>query len=173
MIIPQESLSFLLNKKGFYTGLLTTKRWGYQIFREQITPYGSIALFESPVQIGIMTLKKALVIAIELPECNAFGSACFTRLYCAQLGSLLSELTKKDCFVDGNSLIVEDKQISLSFSNNIANTALVNIVICTETQKKQNILTPLPLNEEFKTNAIEAFHHLTKNIFIETQRDNF
>ena len=173
MIIPSESVTSFVNKNGFYEGVLAKRRWGYNILKHEITLYGNIVLFEAPVQIGIMTLKKAIVIALEIPNCNPFGSACFTRLYCAQLGSLISESVQKNCFVDGNSLLLEEDQISLSINNNFDGTALINIIICTQTTKKHNILTAIQLDDDFKTKAIESFHHLTKNIFIETQRDNF
>jgi hypothetical protein len=108
---------------------------------------------------------------MELLNCNAFGSICFNRLYCAQLGSMLSETLDKNCYVDGNCIIVDDKQCSLSFSNNLSNTSLISIIIslCLE---DQTVLHPVELDDHFKQTAVDSFHHLIKSIFIETQRDN-
>ena len=171
MIFTPEFAKPLLNQQGNYTGLLTTKKWGYHFFKEEVSPTGNIVVFEAPLELGALKLTNALVLAIELPHCNAFGSACFSRLYCAQLGSLLSECLDKECYVDANCHIIEDKQCSLTLNKIVLDTALINVVIslCKE---NRDILHPAEVNAEFKQKAIDSFYYLTKSIFIETQRDN-
>lgn len=172
MILTPEDTKLILDKDGFYSGRLTHKRWGYHIFKNEVSPYGNIIAFDAPLQIGALKLNSSFIIAIEIPNCNVFGSICFTRLFCAQLGSLISEFNKVECFVDGNCLIVNDKQCSITFSNTTADTALINVIIST-CKSNTDILSPLEVTNGFKEKVVNSFHFLTKSIFIETQRDNF
>lgn len=172
MILNTENTKILLNGSKAYSGALFEKKWGYHIFKQEVSLYGNIVGFEAPFCLGSLSLTNSFVLALELPNCNTFGAICFTRLYCAQLGSLLTEITNQECFVDGNCHIINDKQCSISFSNTSSDTALINIVfsLCNENTK---ILSPILINEDFKQKAVESFHFLTKSIFIETQRDSF
>lgn len=171
MILTEQDVKSVLNKDKIYEGFLTTKKWSYFFFKENISPLGNIIGFESPVKIGVMHLTKAFVLAIELPYCGAFGLTCFNRLYCAQLGSLLSESIGKDCYVDGNCHIVDDKQISLSISSLQGDTGLINIVI-SQCNENLDVLQPAELTTDFKHKAIDSFYFLTQSIFIEARRDN-
>lgn len=172
MILTKEESQIFLNEANAYTGNLIKKRWSYHILKDNTSPIGNIIAFESPIQLGLLELTKALVLAIEIPNCNVFGSICFTRLYCAQLGSLLTEFFDLECFVDGNCHILNNKQCSLSFTSVVSEAALINIIISL-CPNNQDILVPVDVGDDFKQKAIDSFHFLTRSIFIETQRDNF
>ena len=104
-----------------------------------------------------------------------FGGVCFQRLYTTQLGSLLSVITGKECFVDESCVFADGIQASLSVTNKIKDSVVFHIIFPIDTELEE--FSKLSLSEEdmqtFKTNCIESFKHLTKSVFLETQRDNF
>ena len=104
-----------------------------------------------------------------------FGGICLQRLYTTQLGSLLSIITGKECFVDESCIFMDGVQASITFTNKIKDSIIFHIIFPIDTESEE--LSKLSFNEKdmqtFKTNCIDSFRHLTKSVFLETQRDNF
>jgi hypothetical protein len=172
----QKEITGLLNDKQTYGCSLIRQRWSHGILGEQSSLYGNIVTFAVPIDIGTLSIEQGIVIAAELPNVNMFGGVCFQRLYIAQLGSILCEILDQPCSVDENSIFVGDKQASVTITNRVKESALFHIIFST-TETEECPLHTLKLTDEqlekFQQGAVSAFHHLSKSIFLETQRDNF
>jgi hypothetical protein len=167
----------LLTEQGVYDCCLVQQRFAFKLFHNNISPLGDIALLRTPTKVGPLILQDALVAAIELPNCNMFGGVCFARLYAAQLGSCLSALTSKSCVIDESCIFVEDKQTSLSMINQIKDSILIHFIFPLVEGNTEKMFGTFEFNEEnikdFEITLVESFKQLTKNIFIESRRDNF
>lgn len=175
MILNEQQLQAITNKDGTYQCGLINRRFAHLFFGEDTSPFGNVIAFESKAEIGSLILENALVICGELPNTSMFGGVCFQRLYATQIGSLLSVIAGKECFVDEGCIFADGVQASLSVTNKVKDSIAFHIIFPIDTATEE--LCNLTLNQEdmsaFKENAIEAFKHLTKSIFLETQRDNF
>lgn len=175
MILTTEQTQFLCKPASYYECQLIKRRFAYEFFGNNIFPLGSIVSFSAPVKIGPLILESALVFACELPNIDSFGGVCFYRLFNAQLGTILSDLIQKDCFVNDDSLFVEDKQLTINITNTIKSSVLGHIIVPLNYHQEE--LFVLTLSEEdvlaFQEKVIANFKQLLYNIFIETQRDNF
>lgn len=177
MILTKELLAQVTDEEGVYDCRLITQQFAYKLLRDQVSPLGDVVCFQAPTRVGQLGLENALVLAVELPNVNSFGSVCFQRLYSAQLGSLLSVLTSKEYYVDESSLFSGDLQASLNISNRMKDSGLFNIIfpITMFANNEKFLMLDLDntLMSDFTHNAIESFKYLIKSIFIETCRDNF
>lgn len=175
MILSEQQIE-LITKKGLYDCVLSKRN----IFNNVISdpsPLGNIILFKSPLAVGRMHFEKALNICAELPNTNIFGGVCFQRLFSAQLGSILSELTSFSCYVEENSIFVEGKQASIVLVNQIKSNVILHILfpISVVDQLKETLYEmdlSIEILTKFESHCIQCFHHLTKSLFLETQRDN-
>jgi hypothetical protein len=175
MILSEQHIQSITNEDGVYQCGLINRRFAHLFFGEDTSPIGNVVVFESKTEIGSLSLENALVVCGELPNTSMFGGVCFQRLYATQIGSLLSVITGKECFVDESCIFTDGVQASLSITNRIKDSITFHIIFPTDSAREE--LCSLALKQEdmnaFKENAIEAFKHLTKSIFLETQRDNF
>lgn len=175
MILNGQQIQTITNQDEIYQCSLINCKFAHLFFGEDTSPLGNVIVFESKTEIGSLILENALVICGELPNTSMFGGVCFQRLYATQLGSLLSVITGKQCFVDESCIFADGVQASLSVTNKVKDSVAFHIIFPIESARED--LCNLALKEEdmnaFKENAIEAFKFLTKSIFLETQRDNF
>ena len=175
MILNEQQIKAVTSQESVYCCSLIKHQFAHLFFGEDISPLGNIVVFESKVEIGHLLLEKALIVSGELPNTNMFGGVCFQRLYATQLGSLLSVIAGNECFVDESCIFADGQQACLSVTNKIKDSVLFNMIFPIETSI--NEFFKLALDDEkmetFKTNCIESFKHLTKSIFLETQRDDF
>lgn len=175
MILTTEQTAQIVDEEGFYDCRLLQQRFAYKIIGDRVSPIGNVFNFIAPIKIGPLKLSKALVLVGELPNTNLFGGACFNRLFCTQLGSLISVLSNKECYLNGDCLFVDDKQISFTLLNNIKDSLIFHTIIVIESEHSQ--IDVLPLNEQqtaqFQSNLVECFDFLAKDIFVQTRRDNF
>lgn len=175
MILNDEYIKQIVNDQGVYDCNLVQQRFANKILRNEVSPLGDAFCFVVPTVIGPLAINKALVIAVELPNTELFGGVCFLRLYATQLGSLISVMTGKECFVDESCIFADGHQASISILNKIKDSVLFHIVFALESE--HGMLCKLDLDDqklkEFKFNAVESFNHLTKSIFVETRRDSF
>lgn len=172
MILTQQQIDILTSKQHYDCSLVKQK-WSYTILKEDVSPLGNILTFETPINISKFCLDSSIVIAAELPNVNMFGGASFLRLYSTQLGSILSHMLNKDCYVDQSCVFIEEQQASISLLNHVKESILFHIIFSTCFHKH---VFELKMTQEEKTlfqeKAIDCFHHLVKSIFIETRRDN-
>lgn len=177
MILNQQQLATFLREDGAYDCSLIKQLFSYKLIRDKVSPLGNIFCFESPTIIGPLIFQEALVIAVELPNVNTFGGACFQRLFASQLGTFVSMYTQKECWLDQNCLFIEEHQVSITVLNQIKNSVVFNIIFPIKHSLQDINIFRLNLDEdkmfEFKQNLIGSFHHLTESLFIETCRDNF
>jgi hypothetical protein len=177
MILNKQQFQPFVDSEGVYECSLITQPFAYKIFNEEVSPFGDIVGFQVPARVGPLSIEEAFVIAMELPNVDSFGGACFSRLYAAQLGSLLSVLTPKQYYVEENSLFTDDLQASLMVSNSYKDSMLINIIFPIIMYSNNNLFAMLELDsqrfEDFQLNVVNSFKYLTKSIFIETRRDNF
>ena len=176
MILSDEQTSFLKDSEQCYDCKLLQQRFALKLFgAEAVSPLGNLLCFVSPTAIGSIQINKALMLAVELPNVDIFGGVCFLRLYSAQLGSILSSLLSKECFVDESCVFIENKQASIAMINKVKDSVLFHIIFALDSNIEQ--LNNLELNEQqlnqFQTGAVESFQQLTRSIFVETRRDNF
>jgi hypothetical protein len=175
MILTNKQITAITNE-GAYECLFSKQRFSTAFF-EDPSPLGSIIVFETPVKIGPVSFERSLVICGELPNTNIFGGVCFQRLYSAQLGSILSNFLEKQCYVNENCLFVEQEQTSITVVNQLKSSIMFHIFLPIVVSKEGTKgLYEIKLEEdsmqEFKEHCVNSFHHLTKSLFLETQRDN-
>jgi len=175
VILNDDQLKHITNE-GAYECLFSKRRFS-TVFFEDPSPLGSIIVFESPISIGPVKFENSLSICMELPNTNIFGGVCFQRLYSAQLGSILSNLSDKPYYVNENCLFVEDKQTSITIVNQLKSSIMIHVflpITVTKEDSKGLFETKLPADkmEILKEHCVNSFHHLTRSLFLETQRDN-
>lgn len=177
MILDSDQILPILREDGAYDCSLIQQLFAYKLVRDAVSPLGNIFCFEIPTIIGPLAFDSALVLAAELPNTDAFGGACFQRLYASQIGTLISIHTNQDCWVDQNCLFVNELQASITLMNQIKNSVVFNTIIPIKHSLKDVNFHELCLSPEkmleFKQNVVDCFKQLTENIFIETRRDNF
>jgi hypothetical protein len=182
MILTEETTSMLLDGHGVYDCKLITQQFVYKLKGEQTSPLGNIICFESAVTVGQLGMTKALVLVGDILTTNVFGACCFQRLYSAQLGTLLSLYTGKETYLEESSILVEGQQASLVLLNQVKDSIIFHMIFPIEMHSSfSNLgidnLFLLNLSSQdladFKTNAVNSFEYLIKNIFIQTRRDNF
>jgi len=175
MILDNNQIKSLVDDQGIYQYSLIRQRFAHLFFREDLSPIGNVLVFNTKAGSGSLYLENALIVAVELPNLSMFAGVCFQRLYATQLGSLISMITGKQCFVDESCIFADGLQLSIALTSKVKESVLFHIIFPIETERQE--FSKLLLNEEdmltFKTNIVEAFNHLTKSIFLETQRDNF
>lgn len=173
MILSEEQTKIVVSS-GVYSCELMKQKWSYTLIGAEMSPLGNIIVFEAPLQTGKLELEKVMVIAAELPNTTKFGGVSFLRLYSAQIGSLLTQVLQKNCYVDQSNIFIEDKQASITVSNSIKDSFLFHIILSTgNSEGLSNLILDKEKNEELKVQIVDSFHFLTKSIFLETQRDNF
>jgi hypothetical protein len=174
MILTDEQKQILLNENSTYDCFLHTKRFGHYFFNDSIKSLGNVIGFESPVEIGPIRFDNAFTIVCEIPSINLFTGVCLLRLYCAQLGSIITGLSNLETALDESTIFIENMQATVSLINTIKESIIFHIIFPLET-KHENFYS-LNLKEDripsFKLQAIDSFEHLTRSIFKETQRDN-
>lgn len=175
MNLTSEQAKALYNDTSFYDCRLILQRFGYALYKDSVSPLGSIVCFEAPTKIGSLELPKALVICGELSNVSMFGGICFQRLFLSQIGSVIGEKIKQECYVNENVLVVGLNQASICLTNRVKESVLFHVVIPIESPT--NAFFELKLEEdllkELKETFIGSFYHLLNSVYKETQRDNF
>lgn len=175
MILNKEQIQSITNQ-GSYECLFTKQRFSLAL-SEDPSPLGSIIVFESPLTLGPVHFEHSIVVCGELPNINIFGAVCFQRLFSAQVGSMLSDLLDKPCYIKENCLFVEEKQTSITIVNEIKTSSMFHVFFpVTVGKETDHGLYEIKLSEEqlgqFKQHCVDCFHFFTKSLFLETQRDN-
>lgn len=176
MILTKEQIREVTDEEGVYDCRLVNQSFAYALFNDNVSPLGDIICFCSPARVGILNIEQAFVVAVELPNVDKFGSVCFQRLYATQLGSLLTLFTNEQYYLNESSLFCNDLQASLVLFSKIKESGTFNMIFPITMFKNKERFAMLNLEhktEEFQHNVIDSFRYLTKNIFVETCRDNF
>ena len=172
MILTNEQTKVIV-PSDYYKCELLKQKWSYTLLGSEMSPLGNIIAFESPLQAGNLNLDNVLVFAAELPNTGAFGGTSFLRLYLAQLGSLLTQHLQQVCNIEHNNIFIDNKQASIALSSTKKDSFLFHIIFSVKSEEQLACLNlDDNLRNEFKKQAVEAFHFLVKSIFLETQRDD-
>lgn len=172
MVLSNEQTKQLLNGEPSYDCRFAKQRFGYEFFQSSTSPLGSILCFEYPTQVGTFKFQQAINLCIELPGYNALSTICFERLYLTQIGSLISNALHIDCFVNENSLFIDDKQLCITLIKSFSSCNLLHITIPTKSKHKQfSKLEKLEsgIKRKLMEDVANSFEFLTKSIFLESQ----
>jgi hypothetical protein len=177
MILNTEQTNLILNENKLYDCCLLTQQFAFKFFKQSTSPLGNVVAFTAPLKMENVRMEQALVFAAELQNVSPFALACFQRLFTVQLGTILTNFTGKDYFMDENSLFLEDKQINLTLLNTVKTSGIFHLIFPIVMTYKDylKIFDLIDLGEkatEFVTEGISCFNYLLNNIFISTCRDN-
>lgn len=174
MVLDTEQTKMLLNGADFYDCSLVKQKFAYEFFQQNLQPLGNALLFAYPTTIGSLVLDEAINICIEMPNYDIISGICFERLLLAQIGSFLSEYLKKDCFVNENTLLIEEKQACVTIMNTIKNSLLLHIILPNLGEHSEFYFLNFSKEDVSKLseNVLKSFHFLTKSIFIESQHNS-
>lgn len=177
MILEKLAVEQLLGKNHYECELLK-QQISYRILHHQTDPVGNIFCFETPLTIGSLICENSLVFAAELANMSMFSSICFQRLFAAELGSLLTHLTKQDHYTDGTSIFSTKSQIGIMLSNKVKETATFHVIfpLTLSADVKDSFgIKCLDLQDEalntFKVTACEIFNSTLHNIHLDSRRD--
>ena len=107
-----------------YDGDFIHKRFAYEQFRKEVSPFGNIVAFRAPMYVkeNLIDLEDTLTndyihsadsinFCWEIPNLCPFGAVSFQRLFNTSIAQILADIIKKDIVVDGDDLMVNDKFI--------------------------------------------------------------
>jgi len=107
-----------------YDGDFIHKRFAYEQFRKEVSPFGNIVAFRAPMYVkeNLIDLEDTLTndyihsadsinFCWEIPNLCPFGAVSFQRLFNTSIAQILTGIIEKDIVVDGDDLMVNDKFI--------------------------------------------------------------
>jgi hypothetical protein len=173
----QQKKIFLSSRKGnrlVYDCKFTEKRFARTFFGDFVSPLGNIVVFETSIEIGKLEIDYGLVLIAELQKTNLTTGVCIQRLFSTMLGSLITEYTKRECYLNENVLFIEDKQCTITILKRVDENIIFHVFIPLSREGKNNNLEHIELSEnllqQFKQQAHDGFYFLTRSIFFETQQ---
>lgn len=175
MILTEDQTLALLKGQTVYNCFLVKQRIGYPFFKNDSSPLGNIISFQAPVEIGNLSIQRAIIFCGELLNTSMFAGVCFHRVFLNQVGTILSEKINKECFVDEEAVVVDNKQATISILNRYKDNVLFHIILPEITNQESLYQLQFKFEEaqEFKQTIINSFNYLLHSLHLETQRDNF
>ena len=105
-----------------YDGSLIHKRFAYQFFKKDVSPYGNIVAFRAPMFVtsNLIDLEDSLSkdyiysddainFCWEIPNLCPFGAVAFQRLFNTGIANIVYSVIKKPVAIDGDDILVGDK----------------------------------------------------------------
>lgn len=175
MILTEEQTLKLLGKQTKYNCFLIKQRIGYPFLKNESSPLGNMISFQSPVEMGSVSIQRGIIFCGELLNVSMFAGVCFLKVFLNQLGTLLSQKINKDCYINEEAIMIDDKQCSISIVNRYKDDVLFHIILpeITEQQSLYQLQFKFEEAQEFKQTVINSFNYLLYSLHLETQRDNF
>tara|TARA_R110002020_G_scaffold162162_1_gene347632 strand:+ start:2598 stop:3179 length:582 start_codon:yes stop_codon:yes gene_type:complete len=112
----------MLIKEGVYDGNLIHKRFAYEYFRKDVSPYGNIVVFRAPMYVkdalidledtlsnDFIHSQDAINFCWEIPNLDPLGAVSFQRLFNTAIANILATIIKKPILMDGDDLMVQDE----------------------------------------------------------------
>jgi len=134
-------------KQGIYDGSLIHKRFAYEFFRKEVSPYGNIVAFRAPMYVkeGLIDLEDtlsndyihsqdAINFCWEIPGLDPLGAVSFQRLFNTSVANIISSVIKKGIMVDGDDLMVQDEFVGTD--DKVRKSGKVSVSI---TYSKENV----------------------------------
>lgn len=148
------------------------KKFSRTFFGDWMSFFTNIIMFDAPVQIQTKKFDNCLVIVGEIQHQSIMAAVAIQRLYCSLLGTLITEYTQKECCLDDNVLLLENKQLSFGSTKQINDTVVFHIFIPLADPNEPE-MTFLTLEEEklneLKQKAYDGYYYLTRSVFFECQ----
>tara|TARA_R100000808_G_C2150691_1_gene159514 strand:+ start:3411 stop:3992 length:582 start_codon:yes stop_codon:yes gene_type:complete len=111
-------------KQGVYDGNLIHKRFAYEHFRKEVSPYGNIVAFRAPMYVkdalidledtlsdDFIHSQDAINFCWEIPNLDPLGAVSFQRLFNTAVANILASIINKPIVVEGDDLMVQDEFI--------------------------------------------------------------
>lgn len=114
----------MIIEQPIYNGDLIHKRFAYQFFKKNVSPYGNVVSFRAPMFVSdnLIDLEDSLSkdyiysddainFCWEIPNLCAFGAVAFQRLFNTGIANILSNYISKPIEMRGDDLMVHDRFI--------------------------------------------------------------
>jgi hypothetical protein len=114
----------MITEQPIYNGDLIHKRFAYQFFKKEVSPYGNIVAFRAPMYVSdnLIDLEDSLSkdfifsddainFCWEIPNLCSFGAVAFQRYFNTIIANFLSSTINKPIEMKGDDLMVHDKFI--------------------------------------------------------------
>ena len=190
----------MIIEQAIYNGDLIHKRFAYQFFKKDVSPYGNIVAFRAPMYVSdnLIDLEDSLSkdyifsddainFCWEIPNLCPIGAVAFQRHFNTVAANILSRVINKPIEMRGDDLIVHDKFIgsdkteresgkaSVSITYSANNIAIGHTGINIKAGKKApGFAYSTLLKEEdiqdFMTTVIEFFNDEVKDMQIATTK---
>lgn len=111
----------MIIEQPIYNGDLIHKRFAYQFFKKDVSPYGNIVAFRAPMYVSdnLIDLEDSLSkdfifsddainFCWEIPNLCPFGAVAFQRLFNATVANILAMIIKKPLEMKGDDIMVHD-----------------------------------------------------------------
>jgi len=111
-------------KQGVYDGNLIHRRFAYEHFRKEVSPYGNIVAFRAPMYVkdalidledtlsdDFIHSQDAINFCWEIPNLDPLGAVSFQRLFNTAAANILAGIINKPIIVEGDDLMVQDEFI--------------------------------------------------------------
>jgi hypothetical protein len=112
----------MIIKQKDYNGSFLKSRFAYKYFRENVSPYGNIVAFRSPMNVSdnLIDLEDALTndfiasddainFCWEIPNMCPLGAVAFQRLFNTNVANIIFQYIQKPISVKGDDIMVVDK----------------------------------------------------------------
>lgn len=114
----------MIIEQPIYNGDLIHKRFAYQFFKKDVSPYGNIIAFRAPMYVSdnLIDLEDSLSkdyifsddainFCWEIPNLCPIGAVAFQRLFNAAVANILSHIIKQPIEMRGDDMMVYNKFI--------------------------------------------------------------
>jgi hypothetical protein len=114
----------MIIEQPIYNGDLIHKRFAYQFFKKDVSPYGNIVAFRGPMYVSdnLIDLEDSLSkdyifsddainFCWEIPNLCPIGAVAFQRLFNAAIANILSNINNISIEMRGDDMMVHDKFI--------------------------------------------------------------
>lgn len=114
----------MIIEQPIYNGDLIHKRFAYQFFKKEVSPYGDIVAFRAPMYVSdnLIDLEDSLSkdfifsddainFCWEIPNLCPIGAVAFQRLFNAAIANILSHIIEQPIEMRGDDMMVHNKFI--------------------------------------------------------------
>lgn len=114
----------MIINQPIYDGSLIHKRFAYEFFKKNVSPYGDIVAFRAPMYVSdnLIDLEDSLSkdyifsddainFCWEIPNLCPIGAVAFQRLFNAAIANVLSHIIEQPIEMRGDDMMVHDKFI--------------------------------------------------------------
>ena len=190
----------MIIEQPIYNGDLIHKRFAYQFFKKNVSPYGNIVAFRAPMYVSehLIDLEDSLSkdyifsddainFCWEIPNVCSFGAVAFQRHFNTVAANILSRLISKPLEMRGDDMIVHNKfigsdktereqgKVSVSITYSKDNIAIGHTGINIKAGKKApGFAYSSHLSDEgvetFMQSVCELFNEMVADMFVATTK---